>query len=250
MRASSVAATAYLFFAMTAFAAPVELDFPRMGSCHEGIAFGDGKTGVLVWGGGDEIRLTVGRSDLWDHRGGYSWMPEQNYTNIVAAVHSGDKDRLYGLFKKETPKGQPRNPYMLPLGRVVIKVPGKTLKRGTLDPFTGLGSLEFAEGGAVGLTMSKKNGGVFAMAFPKDVAFEVKTIPGSLRRRGQGLRWLQLEASCRSSGLARLAAGRGASDQADDIPARHWSRRHGVFTASPLCGHCHRVCRVLEGLLV
>ena len=179
MRASSVAATAYLFFAMTAFAAPVEWDFPRMGSCHEGIAFGDGKTGVLVWGGGDEIRLTVGRSDLWDHRGGFSWTPEQNYTNIVAAVHSGDKDRLYGLFKKDTPKGQPRNPYMLPLGRVVIKVPGKTLKRGTLDPFTGLGSLEFAEGGAVGLAMSKRDGGVFAMAFPKDVAFEVKTIPAT-----------------------------------------------------------------------
>ena len=179
MRASSVAATAFLFSAITVFAAPVEWDFPRMGSCHEGIAFGDGKTGVLVWGGGDEIRLTVGRSDLWDHRGGYSWTPEQNYTNIVAAVHSGDKDRLYGLFKKETPKGQPRNPYMLPLGRVVIKVPGKTLKRGTLDPFTGLGSLEFAEGGAVGLAMSKMVGGVFAMAFPKNVAFEVKTIPAT-----------------------------------------------------------------------
>ena len=179
MRASSVAAAAFLFSAMTVFAAPVEWDFPRMGSCHEGIAFGDGKTGVLVWGGGDEIRLSVGRSDLWDHRGGYSWMPEQNYTNIVAAVHSGDKDRLYGLFKKETPKGQPRNPYMLPLGRVVIKVPGKTLKRGTLDPFTGLGSLEFAEGGAVGLAMSKMVGGVFAMAFPKDVVFEVKTIPAT-----------------------------------------------------------------------
>ena len=179
MRHVSFAAAAFLFSAMTVVAVPVEWDFPRMGSCHEGIAFGDGKTGVLVWGGGDEIRLTVGRSDLWDHRGGYSWTPEQNYTNIVAAVHSGDKDRLYGLFKKDTPKGQPRNPYMLPLGRVVIKAPGKTLKRGTLDPFTGLGSLEFAEGGAVGLAMSKRDGGVFAMAFPKDVAFEVKTIPAT-----------------------------------------------------------------------
>ena len=179
MKPSSIAVTAFLFSAMAAFAAPVEWDFPRMGSCHEGIAFGDGKTGVLVWGGGDEIRLTFGRSDLWDHRGGYPWTTEQSYTNIVAAVHSGDKDRLYGLFKKDTPKGEPRNPYMLPLGRVVVKVPGKTLKRGTLDPFTGLGSLEFVEGGAVGLAMSKRDGGVFAMAFPKDVAFEVKTIPAT-----------------------------------------------------------------------
>ncbi|MBQ3748349.1 MAG: hypothetical protein II863_13175 [Kiritimatiellae bacterium] len=165
--------------AFGAFAETVTWDFPRTGSCHEGIAFGDGKTGVLVWGGGNEIRLTVGRSDLWDHRGGYSWTPEQSYTNIVAAVHSGDKDRLYGLFKKDTPKGQPRNPYMLPLGRVVIKVPGRTLKRGTLDPFTGLGSLEFAEGGKVEMAMSKNDGGVFAMKFPEDVAFKVKTIPAT-----------------------------------------------------------------------
>ena len=165
--------------AFGAFAETVTWDFPRTGSCHEGMAFGDGKTGVLVWGGGSEIRLTVGRSDLWDHRGGYSWTPEQSYTNIVAAVHSGDKDRLYGLFKKDTPKGQPRNPYMLPLGRVVIKVPGRTLKRGTLDPFTGLGSLEFAEGGKVEMAMSKNDGGVFAMKFPEDVAFKVKTIPAT-----------------------------------------------------------------------
>ena len=143
MRHVSFAATAFLFSAMTVVAVPVEWDFPRMGSCHEGIAFGDGKTGVLVWGGGDEIRLTVGRSDLWDHRGGYSWTPEQNYTNIIAAVHSGDKDRLYGLFKKDTPKGQPRNPYMLPLGRVVITLKdGWRLERGELDTSTGLGRLE------------------------------------------------------------------------------------------------------------
>lgn len=107
------------------FATIVTWQFPRTGSCHEGIPFADGKTGVLVWGGGDTINLTVGRSDLWDHRGGYPWTAEQSYTNIVAAVNSGDKDRLYGLFKKDTPKGEPRNPYMLPLGRVVIKLDPK-----------------------------------------------------------------------------------------------------------------------------
>lgn len=45
-------------------------DFPREGCCHEGMAFADGKTGVLVWGGGDTLKITVGRGDLWDHRGG------------------------------------------------------------------------------------------------------------------------------------------------------------------------------------
>jgi hypothetical protein len=47
------------------------------------MAFADGVTGVLVWGGGDELRLTVGRADLWDHRGGYPWTNAQSYSNIV-----------------------------------------------------------------------------------------------------------------------------------------------------------------------
>ena len=152
---SAVCALSALFLP---FAAPaVSWDFPRTGSCHEGIAFADGVTGVLVWGGGDTINLTVGRSDLWDHRGGYPWLPEQSYTNIVAAVQCGDRARLYGLFDKVTPEGEPRNPYMLPLGRVVIKVPGKTLVSGSLDPFSGLGDLVFEDGGRVEMAMSKSS---------------------------------------------------------------------------------------------
>ena len=58
-----------LAVALQLTAAPVEWEFPRLGSCHEGMAFSDGVTGVLVWGGGDEIRLTIGRADLWDQRG-------------------------------------------------------------------------------------------------------------------------------------------------------------------------------------
>ena len=82
----AVGAVLALAVALQLTAAPVEWEFPRLGSCHEGMAFSDGVTGVLVWGGGDEIRLTVGRADLWDHRGGYAWTAEQSYTNIVALV--------------------------------------------------------------------------------------------------------------------------------------------------------------------
>ena len=58
------------FILLTASASVVEWDFPREGGCHEGLAFADGVTGVLVWGGGDTVKLTVGRGDMWDHRGG------------------------------------------------------------------------------------------------------------------------------------------------------------------------------------
>lgn len=134
--------------ALTVLAVEVTWDFPRLGNCHEGMAFADGVTGVLVWGGGDELRLTVGRADMWDHRGGYAWTDAQNYTNIVALWKNGEKDRLLSLFKKQTPVGEPRNPYMLPLGRVVVKIPGQTLAHGKLD--TG-GRRGTAPKGAVGV---------------------------------------------------------------------------------------------------
>ena len=169
-------ATLLVMVAAIAVAAPVEWDFPRVGNCHEGMPFSDGITGVLVWGGGDELRLTVGRADLWDHRGGYPWTAEQSYTNIVAAVRAQDGARLGALFRKETPKGEPRNPYMLPLGRVVVKLKGgATLRRGELDPFTGLGRLFLSNGSVIELAMSKQSR-CFAMRFPQGTAYESKAV--------------------------------------------------------------------------
>ena len=181
--------------AATAFAETVTWDFPRTGSCHEGMPFADGVTGVLVWGGGNEINLTVGRADLWDHRGGYPWTVEQSYTNIVAAVRSGDKDRLYGLFKKETPKGEPRNPYMLPLGRVVITLDSDwKLTAGELDTETGIGKLRLSRrqsswwrrsNAEIEIAMVKcipctnvkyRESGLFAMKIPEGLAYDVNVV--------------------------------------------------------------------------
>ena len=156
---------------------PVEWLFPRLGTCHEGLAFSDGVTGVLVWGGGSEIRLTVGRADLWDHRGGYPWTAEQSYTNIVRLVQEGRKDDLLSLFQNEEPAGWNGryNPYMLPLARVVITLTrGEKLVRGELDPHTGLGKLVLSDGQSIGLAMSRESR-LFAMRFPVDLAYDVET---------------------------------------------------------------------------
>ena len=174
MMSKSFFALACATLTFVTIGAPVEWTFPRTGCCHEGIPFSDGVTGVLVWGGGDTINLTVGRADLWDHRGGYPWTDEQSYTNIVAAVESGDTKRLLGLFRKETPKGEPCNPYMLPLGRVVVKLQGgATLARGELDPFTGFGKLILSDGKAIELAMSKKSRAFAMRAVGGDVPYGV-----------------------------------------------------------------------------
>ena len=154
----------------------IRWDFPRLGNCHEGLAFADGVTGVLVWGGGDELRLTVGRADLWDHRGGYPWTDAQSYTNVVALWRAGEKDRLLALFKKETPAGEPRNPYLLPLGRVVVKMSGATLARGELDTRTGLGTIALADGRVLELAMSKASR-AFAIRFPEGLSYAVEAVP-------------------------------------------------------------------------
>ena len=154
----------------------VRWDFPRLGNCHEGLAFADGVTGVLVWGGGDELRLTVGRADLWDHRGGYPWTDAQSYTNIVRLWQAGERDRLLALFKKETPAGEPRNPYLLPLGRVIVKMSGATLAQGELDTRTGLGRIALADGRVLELAMSKASR-AFAVRFPEGLSYTVEAVP-------------------------------------------------------------------------
>ena len=155
----------------------VEWEFPRLGSCHEGLPFSDGNTGVLVWGGGDTINLTLGRGDLWDHRGGYTWSQEQSYTNIVRLARSADVAALTKLFHKDVPAGEPRNPYILPLGRIVVTVADCEVVRGELDPKTGLAALTFVSKAGkrfnVPLAMSKR---AFAMKFPAGIDFSAKIV--------------------------------------------------------------------------
>ena len=219
--------------ALGSFAEIVTWDFPRTGSCHEGLAFGDGRTGVLVWGGGNEIRLTVGRADLWDHRGGYPWTDEQSYTNIVAAQQSGDVARLHALFKKDTPPGEPRNPYMLPLGRVVVTIKEPwTLDSGSLDTATGIGSLRLKNGrrGLMIPMAMGKDSRVFVLKISDgSVLFEVKTVPATeFPVYEQKLKPLGFEKARVIDGAAPDAGGFKWNLPADEPVWLSWTRKDGV----------------------
>lgn len=153
---------------------PVRWKFPRSVSCHEGMPFSDSRTGILVWGGEGEIYITVSRSDLWDHRGGYKWTDEQSYSNIVSAVMANDTDRLKSLFVKEKVPGEPVNPFMLPLGRVVVKTPSRRLVSGSLDTRTGVGKLVFNDGSGAEMAMCREDGGLFSIKFADGIEFNVE----------------------------------------------------------------------------
>jgi hypothetical protein len=140
------------------------------------MAFSDGVTGILVWGGRDTINVTVSRGDLWDHRNGSKWTSSQNYFDMARLLKAGKTEECKTLFiDPPVPKNEPRNPLLLPLGRVVVKVPGKTLQKGQLDPFTGIGELSFVEGGKVKLAMCKATrSGCFSMKFEQASPIDVK----------------------------------------------------------------------------
>lgn len=109
--------------------------FP-IGSCHDGPCVGNGRLGVMVWGDGKTVRLTLGRADLWDHRGGLPWTAEMSFAAIRRLLESGDEAGLRTLFEGTgTPQG-PRQPTLLPLGRVELTLPG-ALRRARLEPTAG-----------------------------------------------------------------------------------------------------------------
>lgn len=101
---NALCAVTVALFGVAAIAVPdapravVKWHFP-LSQSHQGMPFGNAETGFLVWGEGRTLKVTIGRDDTWDHRGGYDWNDDQSYSNIVAALTADDSDRLKELFR-------------------------------------------------------------------------------------------------------------------------------------------------------
>lgn len=123
-----------------------EFPLPRT---HTGVLLGNGTFGALVWGQGRVLKLTLGRADFWDHRGGMPWTPAQSYAHIRACLEQGDEAGLRRLFE-ETPQppGHPRRPTVLPVGRLDIDLgTGARLLSASLDIDRGLLAVVLRRGG-------------------------------------------------------------------------------------------------------
>ena len=94
-------------------AAPIE-------KWDESIPLGKGLIGSLLWGKGNELRLSLDRGDLWDLRQHPIYArPEFNYATVVARAQSGQADQLNREFARSSDF-----PTKLPGARLVV----------TLDP--------------------------------------------------------------------------------------------------------------------
>jgi len=118
---------------------------------HTGMLLGNGTMGVMIWGEGSVLRLTIGMADFWDHRGGITWTEEMSFAGIRACLESGDQQRLRDLFTRgEKAPMEPDWPSVLPIGRFELDFgAGVELTKGTLDLDTGMAIVELRQGKTV-----------------------------------------------------------------------------------------------------
>ena len=76
-----------------------EMSFP-LSRTHCGVPLANGRMGVLVWGSGRTLCVTINRGDIWDHREVDRIMPGQRYDDLVAAYDPDDAASLEAIVKK------------------------------------------------------------------------------------------------------------------------------------------------------
>ncbi|MBI5692096.1 MAG: hypothetical protein HZC55_18605 [Verrucomicrobia bacterium] len=106
----------------------------------EAIPLGNGLVGGLLWGQGNEIRLSLDRGDLWDLRPHPIYArPDFNYATVVAHAQSGRTAALNQEFAHPSDF-----PTKLPGARLVVKLaPEFQARRFHLDLQRALGSIDF-----------------------------------------------------------------------------------------------------------
>ena len=149
---------------------------------HTGIPMGNGSTGLLIWGELNRLKITLGRADLWDHRGGMQWTERQNFADIRARLEADDEVGLRAIFKTDTEgvSGQPHRPSVLPIGRVDILLPeGSKLEQGILYLRDGMAKVKYVRAGrsyviSLVLSMASQE---FILCMPPDEEFQPLSVP-------------------------------------------------------------------------
>lgn len=111
---------------------------------HTSMLLGNATTGLMIWGQDNRLKITIGRADLWDHRGGMQWTAKQNYVDIAKHLVANDEPSLRSLFVTDTEKqiGQPERPSIIPVGRVdLLLADDVKLHEGTIDLATGIATI-------------------------------------------------------------------------------------------------------------
>lgn len=113
-------------------------DFP-LPRTHTGVLMGNGIQGLMVWGIGQQLNITVGRAGFWDHRGGNDFSARTNYPEVKRLLQQGDEAGLRKAFDIDDNKDYVvHRPHQVGGGRVEILLPvGWVLSHANLNLHTG-----------------------------------------------------------------------------------------------------------------
>jgi len=182
---------------------------------HTGVLQGNGTLGAMIWGEGRTLRITLGRADLWDHRGGMPWTERMTYRRIRECLERGDEPRLRRLFEQPAAgPGEPARPSIIPVGRVELDLGRDAqLTRATLALADGTVTVRFARGGRtfrlrVALDIAAP---CMCVELPEDVRPRVSAVP-AWRHVGEHLHAI-------SFAQPRRFAGGGVSGWVQELPA-------------------------------
>lgn len=133
------------------------LDFP-LERVHCGIPLGNGNMGVLAWGGGNRLCLTVNRADFWDHRGGQFLMEGNSYSKLIESVDPNDASAVERSFVCKNFPDHVNAPMRLPVGRFeFILEDHRTLSCAELVYESGELIIRTNKGGSIRLSLGIKN---------------------------------------------------------------------------------------------
>lgn len=65
---------------------------------HTGVLLGNGTQGIMVWGGGNVLHLTISRTGFWDHRGGVEFTTKTTFADLKAKLKAGDEAGINAAF--------------------------------------------------------------------------------------------------------------------------------------------------------
>ncbi|MBI3819092.1 MAG: glycoside hydrolase N-terminal domain-containing protein [Planctomycetes bacterium] len=126
--------------------APMKLAAPIL-RWDEGLPLGNGLLGSLVWGGGNIVRFSLDRGDLWDLRTPEMLQrPDWNYATMQRLVAARDQNRLVEMY--DAPYDQIPYPTKLPAGRIELTFPEHSASSAfELDLSRALASVKLDAGG-------------------------------------------------------------------------------------------------------